>query len=86
MARRLGALRCWVWARHKTSSNTACSLPALHWAGCPRQVQGITLTDDDSKDLAKFRKAFEQYCTPMANEVIERYQFWQLVPGPAKPV
>jgi hypothetical protein len=50
------------------------------------KYKGFTLSDDDRKDLAKIKKAFEDYCTPASNEVIERYQIWHLSPGATESI
>ena len=45
------------------------------------KFKGFMLSDDERKDLTRIKKAFEDYCTPASNEVIERYKFWHLSPG-----
>ena len=50
------------------------------------KFKGFMLSDDERKDLTKIKKAFEDYCTPASNEVIERYQFWHLSPGATESI
>ncbi len=60
----------------------------LHCVGpeARAKFKGFTFSDDDRKDLTKIKKAFEDFCRPASNEVIERYQFWHLSPGANEPI
>jgi hypothetical protein len=50
------------------------------------KLKGFTLTDEQRQVLADIKAAFGAYCTPVVNEVIERYQFWSLLPGANEPI
>ena len=53
-----------------------------HWMGPEARIKlkGFSLTADERNDQDAIKRAFAAYCQPVANEVIERYQFWQLTP------
>ena len=36
----------------------------------------FNLTEDDNKDLNKVMQAFEDYCSPKANETVDRHLFF----------
>lgn len=55
----------------------------LHCIGPEARLKfkGFSLSDEDRNKLSEVKKSFEAFCKPTNNEVIERYQFWQLTPS-----
>ena len=82
------------WELYRTGSGLDGKAPAtqravfLHCIGPEARAKftGFTMSDDDRTKLDKIKQAFEAYCKPVENEVIERYQFWQLVPNLNEPI
>jgi len=60
----------------------------LHCIGpdARQKFKRFSMPDEDRDKFAEVKKAFEKYCKPANNEVIERYQFWQLTPSPNEPI